>query len=84
MIPRSTDLDDELRLTDTSTPYAYDWDTIADKEGKHTVTITAFDSNGSTKRFTLNLEVDNELSLGAEVLAAKVKEGTDANSNPSQ
>ncbi len=67
-------VDDELRYTDTSTPYVYDWDTIADKEGKHTLSITAFDSNGSTKRHTLNLEVDNELSLGAEVLAAKATE----------
>ena len=67
-------IDDELRYTDTSTPYSYDWDTIADKEGKHTVTITAFDSNGATKRFTLNLEVDNDLSLGAEALASKAKE----------
>lgn len=67
-------VDDELRYTDTSTPYSYDWDTIADKEGKHTLTVTAFDSNGSTKRFTVNLEVDNDLGLGADALATKAKD----------
>ncbi len=67
-------IDDELRYTDTSVPYSYDWDTIADKEGKHTITITAFDSNGATKRFTLNLEVDNDLGLGADALASKAKD----------
>ena len=67
-------IDDELRYTDTSTPYSYDWDTIADKEGKHAITITAFDSNGATKRFTLNLEIDNDLGLGAEALASKAKD----------
>jgi tetratricopeptide (TPR) repeat protein len=67
-------VDDELRYTDTSTPYSFDWDTIADKEGKHELSITAFDSNGSTKRTTVNLEVDNELGLGADVLATKAKE----------
>jgi tetratricopeptide (TPR) repeat protein len=67
-------VDDELRHTDTSTPYVYEWDTIKDKEGMHAVTVTAYDSNGSTKRVALSLTIDNEIGLGAEALAGKAQD----------
>jgi Tfp pilus assembly protein PilF len=71
-------IDDQLRYTDTSVPYSYDWDTIADTEGPHNVSITAFDSNGNTKRVMLTLVIDNELSLGAEALAQKAQDALQA------
>lgn len=67
-------VNDELRHTDTSIPYVYEWDTITDKEGMHAVSITAYDSAGSSKRITLSLTIDNELGLGADALAAKGRE----------
>lgn len=67
-------IDDQLRYTDTSVPYSYDWDTIADTEGPHTVSITAFDSNGKSQRVELKLVIDNELGLGADALAARAQD----------
>jgi predicted Zn-dependent protease len=67
-------VDDQLRFTSMSTPYQYKWDTIADTEGKHTVTVTAYDSNNLTKRGTISLEVDNELGMGADALAQKAQD----------
>ncbi|HZO89611.1 MAG TPA: Ig-like domain-containing protein [Chthonomonadaceae bacterium] len=67
-------VDDQLRFTDTSTPYEFEWDTLADTEGPHKVTITAYDSNGATKRLALTLVIANELDLGAEALAQKAQD----------
>src|SRR5262249_8495207 len=39
-------VDDQLKATDSSVPYSFDWDTLADTEGKHTITATAFDAQG--------------------------------------
>jgi tetratricopeptide (TPR) repeat protein len=66
-------IDDQLRATDTSVPYEYEWDTLADTEGAHKVTVTAFDSNGQTQRVSLTLTIDNELNLGADALAQKAQ-----------
>lgn len=71
-------IDDQLRATDTSVPYEYAWDTLADTEGAHKVTVTAFNSNGQTQRATLTLTIDNELSLGANALAQKAQEAMQA------
>ena len=67
-------VDDQLRATVTGIPYTLTWDTIADKEGKHTLSVTAYDSNGQTKKLSVSLEVDNELGLGAVALAKKARE----------
>ncbi len=71
-------VDDQLKATATGIPYTLTWDTIADIEGKHTLAITAYDSNGQTKKITVALEIDNELSLGAEALAKKAHDALDA------
>lgn len=71
-------VDDQLKATATGIPYTLNWDTIADKEGKHTLAVTAYDANGQTKKLTLSLEVDNELGLGAEALAMKAQEALTA------
>ena len=70
-------VDDMLRVSDTSTPYVYEWDTLADMEGEHTVTITGYDSNGVSKRITLKLVIDNELASGAQALGEKAMEALD-------
>ncbi len=62
-------VDDQLKSTDTSTPYSFDWDTLAETEGKHTLTATAFDAQGRSQRAKINVVIDNELSKGADYLA---------------
>src|SRR5579863_2314363 len=43
-------VDDQLKSTAQGVPYTLTWDTIPDTEGKHTLAITAYDSNGQTKK----------------------------------
>ncbi len=62
-------VDDQLKATANGIPYTYLWDTIADKEGQHTLALTAYDANGQTKKVTVAVEIDNELGLGADALA---------------
>lgn len=64
-------LDEKLRATVSSVPYRFDWDTLADTEGAHVVAVTAYDSAGKTRKTQISLTVDNELSLGADVLAER-------------
>src|SRR5436309_12710810 len=37
-------IDDQLKATDSSTPYEFDWDTLAEAEGTHTLSATATDA----------------------------------------
>lgn len=67
-------IDGTLRFTANSIPYFYNWDTIADTEGKHVVKVTVTDENGKTADETLNVEIDNELGLGADALAKRARE----------
>jgi tetratricopeptide (TPR) repeat protein len=60
-------VNDELRHTDTSTPYTYTLDTMPEKEGALKLTIGAYAANGESKKVDLNLTVDNGVSLGAKV-----------------
>ncbi|HLV81614.1 MAG TPA: tetratricopeptide repeat protein, partial [Chthonomonadaceae bacterium] len=74
-------VDDQLRYTTQSVPYAYKWDTIPDTEGKHTLMVTAYDSNQQTKKTMLSLVIDNELALGAPALAQKAQAALRAGNN---
>lgn len=56
----------ELRLTDTSTPYLYTLDTIPEKEGPLKLEIGAYAASGDSKKITLNLNVDNQVTKGAK------------------
>lgn len=67
-------VDGALRFTANSIPYFYNWDTIADTEGKHEVKVTVTDENGKTGTANLTLEIDNELTLGADALAKRSHE----------
>ncbi len=57
---------DDLRSTDDSTPYEFQVDTIAEKEGPLKVRLLAYDSEGNKKELPLNLVVDNDLGKGAD------------------
>lgn len=72
-------VDDQLRVTAGSVPYVFKWDTIPDMEGKHTLAITAYDSNGQTKKISVSLVIDNELALGGPALAKKALDALAAN-----
>ncbi len=75
-------VDDQLRYTAPSIPYVFTWDTIPDKEGMHTLAVTAFDGNGQTKKLSLSLMIDNELALGGDALAKKADDALKANDLP--
>jgi tetratricopeptide (TPR) repeat protein len=72
-------VDDQLKATDTSTPYSFDWDTLEETEGAHTILAVAFDSKGRTAKSKITVTIDNELGKGAEAHAEKaliaLKEG---------
>ena len=75
-------VDDQLRFTAPSVPYVFTWDTIPDKEGMHTLAVTAFDGNGQTKKLSITLNIDNELALGGDALAKKAGDALKANDLP--
>jgi tetratricopeptide (TPR) repeat protein len=75
-------VDDQLRFTAPSVPYAFTWDTIPDTEGAHTLAITAFDSNGQTKKLSITLKIDNELALGGDALALKAADAFKGGDRP--
>lgn len=72
-------VDNQLKFTDTSTPYEFAWDTLAETEGAHALKAVAFDSKGNTATAKINVAIDNELGKGAEAhaasAAAALKEG---------
>ncbi|CEK19987.1 Tetratricopeptide repeat [Chthonomonas calidirosea] len=64
-------VDGQERAKATSVPYEFLWDTIPDKEGPHTLKVTATDIDGNTASATLQLVIDNHLDEGATALAQK-------------
>jgi len=72
-------VDGQLKATDSSVPYTFDWDTLADSEGSHTIVATAFDARGRTARAKIVLVVDNELDKGAEYHARTALEALKEN-----
>src|SRR5688500_2991388 len=59
-------VNDELRHTDSSTPYTFTLDTMPEKEGALKLSIGAYAANGESKKVNLNLTVDNGVSLGSK------------------
>ena len=55
---------DKLVSTDDSTPYEYVLDTLTLPDGPVKVAIAAYNSDGQSQKVTLNLKVDNGLTLG--------------------
>lgn len=71
-------VDDQLRATATKPPYEFAWDTVDDDEGRHTLTVAAYDGAGNAAKRRIKVEVDNGLSLGVKPHAAKALERFDA------
>jgi Bacterial Ig domain/Right handed beta helix region/Fibronectin type III domain len=52
-------LDDSLKLTDSSAPYNYSFDSKTLSNGSHTITATAYDAAGNTETATITVNVNN-------------------------
>lgn len=55
----------ELRDTDTSTPYEFKLDTVAENDGPVKVRFKAYTVESKTAEKTFNFKIDNEVSKGA-------------------
>ncbi len=64
-------VDDQLKATVLKRPFEYKWDTIDEEEGRHTLIVAAFDTDGKTATKRIKLEVDNGLSMGVKPHADK-------------
>jgi len=58
-------VDGKLFATDSSTPYSFDWDTLATTEGRHILMATAYDATGRFAQASITVIVDNELDRGS-------------------
>ncbi len=58
-------VDGALREVDDSTPYEYEWDTVADSEGERTVKITAFLEGNKSVSKEMKVVIDNGVAQGA-------------------
>ncbi|MFQ3586475.1 MAG: tetratricopeptide repeat protein [Fimbriimonadaceae bacterium] len=59
-------VDDDLRDSDSSVPYEFRLDTLAEKEGELTLTFAAYTTEGTSGRRVVRVVVDNEIGRGAE------------------
>jgi len=62
---------EDLRDSDSSTPYEFKLDTLAESEGPIKVTFAAYTSEGENAKKSITVTVDNGISQGAEKLAEK-------------
>ena len=58
------EVDDQFRAEAKQPPYLFDWDTLNENDGQHTIAITAYNVNGQTGIQRLKMTVENKLSLG--------------------
>jgi tetratricopeptide (TPR) repeat protein len=64
-------IDDQLRVTLMKPPFEYKWDTIDENEGRHTLIISAYDTEGKAASKRIKVEIDNQLNLGVKPHADK-------------
>ncbi|MER3496575.1 MAG: hypothetical protein C4320_07240, partial [Armatimonadota bacterium] len=64
----------DLRDTDSSVPYEFKWDALAEEEGPITLTFKAYTASGANATKVLKVRVDNGSSLGAEALTKRGNE----------
>jgi tetratricopeptide (TPR) repeat protein len=69
------EVDEQFRVEVKKPPYLYDWDTLEENDGQHTVSITAYNTKGQTAVQRLKVTVANKLNLGVKHF---VQEGMDA------
>jgi tetratricopeptide (TPR) repeat protein len=58
------EVDDQFRAEVKMPPYRYDWDTLNENDGPHTITAIAYNANGQTGVLRQKVTVENKLSLG--------------------
>lgn len=56
----------DLRDSDTSTPYEFKLDTLAEDDGDLTVAFAAYTTDGKSTKKTITVKVDNGVSKGAD------------------
>jgi tetratricopeptide (TPR) repeat protein len=69
------EVDEQFRVELKKPPYVYEWDTLEENDGKHTVSVTAYSTRGQTAVQRLKVVVANQLNLGVKHF---VQEGMDA------
>ncbi len=65
---------DNLRDTDTSTPYEFKLDTISENDGSIKLTFAVYTSEGENTKKVINVKIDNGVSKGPDFHVAKAKE----------
>jgi tetratricopeptide (TPR) repeat protein len=58
------EVDDQFRFEAKQPPYAFNWDTLEENDGQHTLAVTAYNINGQTGVKRLKVTVENNLKLG--------------------
>lgn len=65
---------DDLRETDSSSPYEFKFDALAENEGPVKLKFAAYTTEGESASKTITIKVDNMLGLGADAHVAKANE----------
>ncbi|MCS6777824.1 MAG: tetratricopeptide repeat protein [Chloroherpetonaceae bacterium] len=58
------EIDDQFRAEVKQPPYIYEWDTLNESDGEHTIAVTAYNANGQTGVQRIKVKVHNELERG--------------------
>ncbi len=56
-------IDDELQFTDNTSAYGYTWDSTTATNGPHKIRARAYNNNGKSSDYELEVTVSNQLSL---------------------
>ncbi|MFH1958468.1 MAG: Ig-like domain-containing protein [bacterium] len=68
-------IDGDLKSTDSSSPYNWDWDTISYGESAHTVKVIAYNTAEQTKSTTHTVTVDNWQTIDDALVTVYTGEG---------
>ena len=68
------EVDEQFRAEVKKPPYTFDWDTLNENDGQHTISVTAYNAKGQTGVQRLKVIVLNQLNLGVKHF---VQEGVD-------
>ena len=70
------EIDDQFREERKKPPYNFEWDTLGERDGAHTVSIVAYNANGQTGVKRMKVNVENKLSLGIDYYAEQALNAT--------
>jgi tetratricopeptide (TPR) repeat protein len=68
------EIDNQFRAEVKKPPYLYDWDTLAENDGTHTISVIAYNVNGQTGVQRVKVKVENKLALGHKHFAREALE----------